>query len=53
MRSTGEPENWALRILAVANADHVIGQGCYFDAVAVGEAQGTFDPSGILHGVVS
>jgi hypothetical protein len=42
-----------LRIFAVANADHAIGQGRYFDAVAVGEAQGTFDPSSVLHGVVS
>jgi hypothetical protein len=48
-----EPQDWALRMFAVADADHAIGQGCYFDTVAIGEAAGAFDPSGLLHGVVS
>jgi hypothetical protein len=41
----GEPENGPFDVFAVANADFVIGQACYLDAVTVGEAEGTLNPA--------
>jgi hypothetical protein len=42
-----EPEHWAIRVLAVPNADLATRQAGHLDAVTVGETQRALDPVGI------
>ena len=36
-------------VLAVADTDHAIGQGRYFDTVTIRKAKTAFEPLGLVH----